>query len=251
MRISKLFLGLLAAFSVMFFVACSDDDKSGGNNIPNNHPIIGVWEYSESSSWKEVLEFRQNGTAERRDYWDGELEWSSDRTYTVKGNIITLYDKDIVDYRISGNTLTIFDIYDGEEWSEDYTRVGSGSGIVGTWKTSGSDEYGSWETTIVLKQNGTGTITGIYEHCCGRDEWSDEFTYTASNGKLTVIMEGDSFTYTGGDSFTIYCSCDDEGCGSRTFVRAGTARSRAVAVANSEAKRCENRAKTNILRSRR
>jgi len=250
MRVSKLFLGLLTAFSVMFFVACSDDDKSSGG-IPPNHPIIGVWEYSESSLLKGVYEFRQNGTAEYWNYWDGESNWNYDRTYSVKGNIITLYNKEVYDYKINGNTLTF--IYGSDEWYDEFTRVGSGSGIVGTWKITwvnynydgGSGEIIKTvevEFFIEFRSDGTVKMTEIWD---GIEEYSMDFTYTASNGKLTTIYEDHSFTYTGGDSFTITY----DGM-SRTYLRAGTERSR-VAFVSSEVKRCENRAKTNLLRSRR
>ena len=229
------FFQVLAVFSIMFFIACSMgsgdfDNTGGGGNIPHNHPIIGMWEWN-NLEWdnREVFEFRQNGTGVFREYDYGELDYTANIRYTIKDNLVTLIWQSVNDYSINGNILTIFNNCDCGyciEYSV-YARVGSGSGIVGTWREIGNSEF-----TIEFRQDGTGKSAEA-------GEWSYEFTYTVANGVLTTWDEDGSFTYTGGDSFTIIWV---EGYSGQTFNRVSPTRSR-INI-NSNTKKCENRTRT-------
>ena len=142
-------------------------------NIPTNHPIIGVWVNNVDGS--EYLEFKQDGTG--RLWWGGSDEEVI--TYTINGNLITVYEHDTSSYSIDGNTLT---------WSDgEWTRDDSASNlIVGIWKQNG--------TTIEFRTDGTGKYADNYG--------SIELKYSVSNGKLIFSTVRHSFVYDGGDSFT-------------------------------------------------
>ena len=191
----------------------SESGKENGNtgngaddtpNIPTNHPIIGTWEWVSEWERKDVYVFRQDGTGEYRICWGDGVEGGAYMRYAINGNLITLFYAEIDDYSINGNTLTVF----GGEW----TRVGSGSGIVGTWKQTRDNEGELVEVQLEFRQNGTATYTSY--------SGSDEHTYTISGNKLSLFFEAANFTYTSGNSFTI--GCVDGESPSKIFTRIGS-----------------------------
>lgn len=123
-KFSLLLLSTLMA--VCLFTSCSDDDDDNDN-------VVGKWKYvnttldvktsdpaataiikedltEEEAEDPTVFEFTEDGKA----YEDGELLG----TYTVKGNVLTIVDKDIEEetreFVINGNTMSHY--YDATEY---------------------------------------------------------------------------------------------------------------------------------------
>jgi major membrane immunogen (membrane-anchored lipoprotein) len=121
MKISKWFLGVLLAISLMFAVGCSKDDKNKDNS---GNSIVGTWktqtmtDYEEGYRYYFELRFDNNGLVHYYEFYDEPGYWVED------------YDGSY-QYQLSGNTVTVY----FDDYQEQFSYSGGNSFVYGgvTW----------------------------------------------------------------------------------------------------------------------
>lgn len=196
-----LLLLLAVAMGVFGVVSCNKDDSKSNNT----EGVIGTWVGS-----KYTMTFNDDNTGViRRKYSYGD-EYYNEKyfmfTYTMTSStsgVIKVKDEDgyygyyddeeIVTFKISGNTMTLYVSYSdyNYEWVEDVlTRQGSNpssgttTNVVGTWEGS--------EVTLIFNSDNTGVIR----------EKNDYYGY-----QETYVF---TYTMTGSNSGRIYSNYDDD-----------------------------------------
>jgi len=130
----------------------SNNDETRRPTV-NRPSIVGLWEAMYCCCTIFEVEFRADGTWIFTEIWDYGAELIERLSWRIGDDRLFIYDYN--DYErlpfiLDGNTL----IVDGYE----NTRIGDGSGLVGTWQIE--DEWG--KTTVELRANGVGFSRTVY-----------------------------------------------------------------------------------------
>ena len=125
----KILRYLLIAMLPFVFAACDkdDDDDPKGDKDTEKSLLVGSWGYSNYDIY-ETLTFKKNGSYT----WisvGGSGDWDEYGSYTLRGDILTLYDESYGDvsrfriYTLTSRTLVIKSIDDDKSELWEWTKI--------------------------------------------------------------------------------------------------------------------------------
>lgn len=155
---------LTVAASAFLITACGEDNPSSANSIPNDDPLSRTGSLYVDETQQLLVETFNDVHGNRCDFENNNLIWK-----TIQKDFIT----DSTHYEFIGDTLVLYDIYDGtiDDYGEMYVG-GTAGNIYGTWVYTGFGR--SKKTGEKERSTNTRYVTR---------------TYSYSPGKVTIKVE--------------------------------------------------------------